>query len=352
MKILIIRVSAIGDVIHTFPSIFLLKKTMPNAQISWVVQKKAADLVRNQPFLDNVWELPDKYLKPEHWAATYTVIKKMRAHHWDAIIDFQGLLKTSLLLCFLKGKKYGFDKNNARWPASTWFTGHHTTPTFTNIIQKNLALASDVAWDLANTPTVPLPAALIDKSAFTLTPEQKLTVDAWIASQLTKPFIAFCPNTTWESKKWPRDYWIDLLKSCHQTLPNLTIVIVGTQFGPDAAWLAQAAHDHNIPIIPMPKWPLLPIGYALSFAQLVVAPDTGLLHINDLFGTPALGIFGPTNKHKHGPFLTPGNVANALQIQCPHIYQKVHGPTEQENCMRSFTPAMMLERIQHLIPIQ
>ena len=62
MKILIVRVSAIGDVVHTLPTVFLLKHLMPQCQISWIVQEKAAALLQGQPFLDNVWVLPDHYL--------------------------------------------------------------------------------------------------------------------------------------------------------------------------------------------------------------------------------------------------------------------------------------------------
>src|SRR3990172_9436417 len=155
MKILIIRVSAIGDVIHTLPALFLLKQQMPQATISWVVQKKAAALLHHQPSLERLWVLPDHFLALRNISTTMHILKEIRQHRWDAIIDFQGLLKTSLLAVTLSGKKFGFDASHARERVSTWFTHHHCTPEYTNIIQKNLALASTVITQITNTPTCP-----------------------------------------------------------------------------------------------------------------------------------------------------------------------------------------------------
>ena len=109
MKILILRVSAIGDVVHTLPAIFLIKKTCPQAKISWVVQKKAAALLIGQPFLEKVWILPNKFLSYKNWGTTFKTIQQIRKNSWDAILDFQGIIKTSVLASFCKGTKYGFD---------------------------------------------------------------------------------------------------------------------------------------------------------------------------------------------------------------------------------------------------
>jgi heptosyltransferase-1 len=149
MKILVLRVSSIGDVIHTLPAIFLIKKLYPKAKISWVVQKKAADLLINQEFLENVWVLPNKFLEPQNWICTIKQLSKLRKTKWDAIIDFQGIVKTSILAYFLFGTKYGFDKNNSRVGFTSFFTKKHTKPIYTNIIQKNLSLASDVLMNVS-----------------------------------------------------------------------------------------------------------------------------------------------------------------------------------------------------------
>jgi len=92
MNILIIRVSAIGDVVHTLPSILLLKRIIPHAKIHWLVQKKAASLIKDQPYIDHVWQLPDKFFAPRNVISTVKTVQKLKLIRWDAIIDFQGLI--------------------------------------------------------------------------------------------------------------------------------------------------------------------------------------------------------------------------------------------------------------------
>ncbi len=339
------RVSAIGDVIHTLPCVFLLKKLLPNARISWVVQQKAASLLIGQPFLERVYVLPDHFLYPKNMRTTLRITKELRAVQWDGIIDFQGLTKTSMLLTFLYGKKYGFDKNNARWSLSTLFTDHQTTPVFSNIVQKNLSLAADAAYDLA--PYKSCPAVHTMQPAFQLSVQEhdKQAVQGWLHDNQIASFIALCPNTTWASKHWPTEHWVDIAEQlAQQASKERPLVIVGSSFGQAAKDLVKELSNNNIPFYIMPSWHLAMTGYALTHARLVIAPDTGLLHLCDYLGIKTIGIFGPTSKKQHGPFLDGDNVQQAIQIACPHFYKKEHGDGDV-NCMTLFTPNDMLLQI-------
>ncbi len=343
LNILIMRVSAIGDVIHTLPCVFLLKQLIPSARISWIVQNKAASLLLNQPFLEEVYVLPDNFLYPKNIGTTLRVMKKLRSIQWDGIIDFQGLTKTSMLLAFLRGKKYGFDKKHARWPLSTWFTHQQITPDFSNIVQKNLALAAHAAYNLS--PHRSCPAIHTLQSAFQLAIQKADAeiVKAWIVHSQLRAFIALCPNTTWESKHWPTEHWTAVAGELAKN-PLRPIVVVGTNFGQAAKDLAAELSKQHIPFHIMPAWNLAMTGYALTYARLVIAPDTGLLHLCDYLGIKTIGIFGPTSKSQHGPFLVGENVKQALQIPCPHFYKKEHNDS-QDNCMARFMPTDMLMHI-------
>lgn len=348
MKILIVRVSSIGDVIHTLPALFLLKAHNPHAQISWVVQKKAAHLLLSQPFLDKVWVLPDRFLYPQYLPATAKVIKEIRSQKWDAIIDFQGLTKTSLLLMFMRGKKYGFDWNNAREAVSSLLTHHHTSPDYRNIIQKNLALASSVLHDADKTLACPTIDSIKQLLYLTCPDAHKTIVKDWLttANKITK-FIALCPNTTWESKRWPLSLWQKLITILS---PEYTLVLIGKDFGNDAATLAHYAQQQGITLHLVPRWDLLSTTYLLQQASLLIAPDTSFLHIADMLSIPAIGLFGPTSKDIHGPFLHTTNHAHALQAPCPHRYQKTHKQgvknAQEIDCMLQITPEMVLEQIR------
>jgi len=340
MKLLIIRVSAIGDAIHTLPALFYLKKRIPNASISWVIQEKVASLLLDQPFIDTLHVLPNNFLKPKNWNKTKAIIKQLRQEHWDAIIDFQGLCKTSFLIWWLKGQKFGFDTNNAREKISTLFTHHHVTPSYTNIIQKNLALASEVLTYKTPQNSCPTIGQLQKWFKFFIPNHKKNIVREWLKNKNLLNFVTLAPNTTWPSKHWPIDHWKELLNLLTQT--GVHTVLLGKTYGQTTAQLADYSTKKNLPIVVAPKWDLTTIAYLLQKTNLLVAPDTGILHLADFLETKTIGLFGPTLASQHGPFLTKENITNAIQIPCLHHYKKKHGTT---NCMAQLTPDGLFKSI-------
>lgn len=347
MHILIMRVSAIGDVIHTLPALFLLKHYFPNATIHWVVQQKAAPLLEHHPLLKHTWVLPDHYFSPYNLKTTAMTVKKLRTIKWDAIIDFQGLAKTSLLHLFLKGKKFGFSKEHTREKICHWTTHYHDAPTYTNIVQKNLSLASLAAQHLGAITKSPAPENLVSTFLFTPTQDQKDTVDAWLEHHaITKPLL-ICPNTTWPSKHWPPAHWVECIRLINEQT-DLQPILIGATMGAAAAQVAHECHKNTISATICPPWGLLTLTHLIKQAHLLVCPDSGLLHLADYLGTPVIGIFGPTSKIKHGPFWTKGNNEQSIQVPCPHHYKKHHHPGGID-CMAALQPQTVIQRIQTII---
>ncbi|KKQ11716.1 MAG: Lipopolysaccharide heptosyltransferase I [candidate division TM6 bacterium GW2011_GWF2_36_6] len=405
MNILILKVSAIGDVIHTLPAVFYLKKCYPNAKISWVVQKKAADLLKNQPFLNEVFVLPDKFLHPKNWLASLKIIKELRKTEWDAILDFQGIDKTSFIIAFLKGKKFGFSPRLARSKFSTWFTQVHVDVEFKNVIQKNLALASYAAQELGKTenlcakqcPTIP---ELKKAFNFRFGKAEIQAVDQWLTeNRITDKFILLCPNTTWETKHWPNELWLEFIEmmftnpwipaqASHKATPGRLVVheglwrtglnqvpavaeamtdkqddkkllLVGQPFGKAADKIAQLCQEKNLPILIVPAWNLNATAYLISKTDLLIAPDTGLLHLADFLDITTIGIFDPTSKKLQGPFLKDINIENA--IQTGNISQtgfQANNNTNKSNFQKStpyqtnmckLQPSMLFDKVLHIL---
>jgi len=98
-----------------------------------------------------------------------------------------------------------------------------------------------------------------------------------------------------------------------------------------------------------PRWNLSATAYLISKAHLLVAPDTGLLHIADFLGISTIGIFGPTSAKKHGPFLNGKNKNNVLQIKCPHVYQRTHG--NPGKCMHKLSPDVLVAKITSILDL-
>lgn len=353
MNILILRVSSIGDVIHTLPAIFLIKKLNPQAKISWIVQKKAACILKDQNFLENVWVVPDKFLKIQNWPKTIKIIKETRKYKWDAILDFQGIIKTSIFLFFLKGPKYGFDYKNSRMGLTSYFTTDQMTPKYTNIIQKNLALTSYMLKKYNKNNYIQTPNIEVLKKDFKLniSEEKKTVVKDWLKKNSIKNFIALTPNTTWISKEWPTQNWKCLFDYLNTTNKH-SIVLIGKNFGTQASELSKYIEEKKLNFFIAPSWDLLTTSYLISKTELFIAPDTGLLHMADFLNKKTIGIFGPTLVKKHGPFFNQANIKNAIQIKCSYLYKRSHKKNKlgtNHNCMYNLTPESLFAKIKQVL---
>lgn len=348
MNILIVRVSAMGDVIHTLPALALIKYHLPNATIHWIVQDKAADILRDMPHIDKLWVIPNKYLSLGNLPTLYTTIKQLRAIHWDAIIDFQGLLKTTFITAQLRGKKFGFNYHHARCGLTALFNNITTDADYTNIIQKNLSLASFVCSHLTKQTHSPTVQSLVNQKQHTQVINNN---SRWLHQNCGTHAIMISPNTTWESKHWPVEYWQTLFTQL--SLHRYPTLLVGSTFGHQGATLATFIKHNNLDIAIAPAWSLRELIPVIQQTGLVIAPDTGLLHLADYLGVQTIGIFGPTLARRHGPFLQTRNIHNALQIQCPHLYEKKHGNMQKTGknttCMHTLKPDVVLAKIETIV---
>src|ERR687890_2857674 len=149
MRILLVKLGSIGDIVHTLPSLAVIGRALPRAQISWVVEKRSAEILRDNPFLKTLIEVDTKALRRwplsgETLSATRRQLRRLRASPFDLALDFQGLIK-SAFVARLSGarRRAGFDRAHLREPASRFLlTETVPVPTHTHVIRKNLALAA------------------------------------------------------------------------------------------------------------------------------------------------------------------------------------------------------------------
>lgn len=353
MNILIVRVSAIGDVIHTLPAFHLLRHALPQARIDWIVQRKASSLLMAEDRLHRVWELPDHFWKPSNVLTTLSIINELRRYTWDAILDFQGIHKTSLLIGLLSGRVFGFSQKYARSAVTAWLSDAWAIPDHEHIVQKNLALARLVSQQLVgNAWREPSLGDLQASFSIPLPLEEQAMVDTWFEEKRVHNAILLAPNTTWASKHWPLAYWQQLIK--HLLDRGIgSVLLTGSQFhGSQAAQLSEYVNRYRLPVYIVPPWSLRVVAYCIKKACLVIAPDTGLLHLADFLGTSTIGFFGPTHGIKHGPALVLPNERHLFQIDCLHYYKKVHSGVKglpNEDCMYKLAPDIVYNHVARLI---
>jgi lipopolysaccharide heptosyltransferase I len=312
MQVILIKLSSIGDVVHALPAAAFLRRALPDAQISWVVERRASAILKDSPVIDRLIELDTRaWRKQILTASTISNVRRqimqlqqMPASNGsarpDIAIDFQGLIKSGLVAFASRASvRIGFETNDLREKAcGLLLTKQAKTAHLTHVIDKNLALAraaipgSAGATDAANTKSsngYEFPIAISAE-------EERF---AERAAESRGPFVIINPGGGWSTKLWAPDryaaladwLWTDCGFSCFVT------------FGPEEEGLATAVASTARSGAARPIATTLKQFVALARqAALFVGGDTGPLHLAAASATPIVGLYGPTSPLRNGPF--------------------------------------------------
>lgn len=282
MRVLLIKTSSLGDVIHTLPALTDAKKAIPDIQFDWVVEEGFAEIPSWHPAVNKVIPVAIRRWrksllqtwKTGEWRAFK---QQLRNEQYDLVIDAQGLLKSAWLTRYANVPVAGLDKQSAREPMASRFYQH----------------CYPVAWGqhavervrqlFAQALNYSLPTAIGDYGL----DRQRVLGDL----EVLKPYVVFLHGTTWATKHWPEFYW----RTLAETL-NTQGISVKLPWGNDkekfrAEQIAQGLTCVEV----LPKLNLKGVASVLAAAEACVAVDTGLGHLAAALDTPTISLFGPTN---------------------------------------------------------
>jgi heptosyltransferase I len=306
-RILIIRLSSLGDIIHTFPAFSSLRAAFPDAQIDWLVEKRMAFLLYSIKGIDNIYQVNTLWIKQnplsiQAWTPVRDLTVALRKQHYDLSLDFQGLLKTGLLSFFSGAKnRLGFSKRLAREYPVHWFYNRNLDATADrmHVVDLNLQLAQMAGGVAAQTR--------LDLSAH---PEDVELVNALIEREGLDRFVVINPGGGWPTKRWePRRYGL-LAARIQKELHLPVVVTTGPEEEPFFVEIAQNCGAPPPRHFQLSFLQLIPL---LKRARLFVGGDTGPFHLACALGTPVVGIFGPTSPGRNGPWNSADEaVANTL----------------------------------------
>ncbi|HVF49891.1 MAG TPA: glycosyltransferase family 9 protein [Pyrinomonadaceae bacterium] len=297
MKILFVKLGSIGDIVHTLPSLAAVRGAVPRARIEWVVERRSAEILRDNPLIDSLIELDTKALRRwpvsgETLSATRRQLRRLRASAFDLSIDFQGLLK-SAFIARLSGapRRVGFARENLREPASRFLlTQTVGTPPQTHVIRKNLALVAG-ALDIE----VPADARDFEFPIAVGREHEREAEEA--ATFAPQPFIILNPGGGWPTKLWSPERYGVLADEIFTHLGLRSIIT----HGPDERELAEAVVRASRTGTTRAASPTLRGFYALARrAEIYVGGDTGPTHLAVAAGAPVVGLFGPTEWWRNG----------------------------------------------------
>jgi heptosyltransferase-1 len=295
VKVLFVKLGAIGDIIQALPALSAVRTAMPDAEISWVAEERSAEILRGNPLIDYLIEVNTRSIRSQKTVdELLSEIKKqageLRKHRYDVALDFQGLLKSAMIAKLSRAKKrFGFDRKSLREPASRIFlTDTVEIPAGIHVIEKNLSLAAsalDFKWEK-------------DQLSFSIHTDEVHRGEAdEAAARVTGKFAILNPAGGWVTKLWHAEKYGQLADQLWEERGLVSIVVTG----PDESELADRVMANSRAGKTISVQPSLK-GYfeLVKHAEIYVGGDTGPTHLAIAAGTPVVGIFGPTEWWRNG----------------------------------------------------
>ena len=347
MRVLLVKTSSLGDVIHALPALTDAARAIPGITFDWVVEEGFAEIPTWHPAVGRVIPVAIRRWRKNIWQTIKSgewrrFKQRLRAEKYDLVIDAQGLVKSAWLTRYVNAPVAGLDKNSAREPLASRFyqrrlavaRGQHAVERLRQLFA--VALGYD------------LPKGLGDYG---------LDVERLIELPRNKPYVLFLHGTTWDTKHWPEVYWRDLA---------LRMADKGVEVRLPWGNPAEKARAERIAnglsnAVVLPKLNLAGVARVLASASACVAVDTGLGHLAAALDVPTISLFGPTNPGLTGAY---GKVQIHLasDFPCAPCLQKkcTYQPTAQDQqrfdlksewplCFTRLNPERVASRLSTLL---
>ena len=301
VHILLVRLGAFGDVLHTLPAAASLRRSIPGARLTWAIDPKWQWLLAGNPDVDCALAVDRRSTESLKAAWRY-----FRAKPVDIAVDAQGLIKSGLIVrASQAARRIGFAAPFLRERAAGLFYTEQIAPRGAHVVDWNLDLVA-AAGATARIVDAPIPAGR---------PEGDLP---------TKPFVLACPFAGWKAKQWPLEHYDALAKLLSGTGHDLVLNVAARCDSP------VFQHISGLP----------GLIDATRRAAAVVGLDSGPLHLAAALKKPGVALFGPTDPARNGPY--GGTIRTLRDADAPTSYRRTK---EILPCMRALTPHMVFEQL-------
>lgn len=341
-RILIVRLSSIGDVLHCTPVARTLKEALPACHITWIVGKQSAEILRCNPHIDELYVWPreewERAMRSGHFRQAWQLWQQLRSYfctkHYDVALDIHGLFLSGMVTAAShSSRRIGL--SNTKELNSLFMT--ETAPLQNkerHVIQRYLSILKPLNITTADYRMTLITPPAASKFANDFLKQHGIAPD----DQL----VAVNPVTTWAAKNWPPEYFARVIREVSE---YAKILLCG---GPaDQAIAAKITALADVPVInAVAKTGLLELAALIRRAAVLVVGDTGPLHIAVAVGTPSVSIFGATDPLKFGP-LTPGHVVLKGSAACAPCHKTACARKDLQ-CLKSVDPATV---IQHTLAL-
>lgn len=307
-RLLVVRLGAMGDILHTLPAAASLRQSFAGTRLYWLVESRWRPLLEGNPFVDETIVLDRSSL-----GGMWQSLRRLRAQRYDLAVDFQGLMKSALAASFAQPERlYGYHRSQVREQAAAWSYSHPVKVTATHIVDRHLELAA-AAGATSRARVFPLPAGA---------PEGDLPRGRYVLAS---------PLAGWTSKQWPLERYEELARKLSPLgLPLVLNVAPGATR--DLPRLSSVViHMSGLP----------GLIDATRRAAAVVGVDSGPLHLAAALEKPGVAIYGPTDPARNGPY---GNTFTVLRA--PGAVTSYKRQPAIDPSMTAITADQVLEALQ------
>ncbi len=313
-RILVVRLGAMGDIVHALPAVATLKHSFPGSHLTWVVEPKWACLLDGNAFVDRVIELDRRSLR-----GLMHAWRELRSAHFDFAVDFQGLVKSALTASVARPDRiYGFDQSQVREKLAALCYSSRASSSAAHVVDRNIDLVAS-AGAASILSAFPIPEG---------TPEEPPLPDR---------FVLACPLAGWRGKQWPLRYYAVLAARLRREF-GLPLVVNGPPSARDALIRVHGA----VPRVS----DVAGLIWFTRRATAVVGIDSGPLHLAAALGKPGIAVYGPTDPARNGPY--GGSIA---VLRSPTAHTTYKRSSSIDPSMRAVSPdavfAVLREQLSH-----
>jgi len=281
MKIAIVKLSALGDIVHAMVVLQFIKHAIPNSSIDWIIEERFANILEYNPHINTIYTVNLKALKKDKlkFFTELKKIKKYAQNEYDIVIDMQGLLKSAIVSKIL-GPNVGFDKNSIREKiASLFYEKSFFVAYSENVILRNMNLvSSSLNIDVEEN-------AIINKEVFLFFSEEDMHKTASYIKEDQKTIVHIL-GSSWDSKVYPKEKFIEIINA----LEGNHLLVWGNS---EEEAYASHIREHTQAQL-LPAMDLNELKALISKADLVIGGDSGPTHFAWAMNRPSITIFGPT----------------------------------------------------------
>jgi len=345
MRILIVKMSALGDIIHALPVLDYLRQAALGVEIDWVVEEQNKTILEGHPLIRDVISINTRSWRKAPFSANTrrevgAVVRRLRSASYDIVFDLQGNIKSGIITA-LTGvpKRYGFDRDGVRESLNLLFTNHHVPlgPGDHHISNRSLKIVSSAFGG--------------DYSSFALTsyiqtnPGEDQAAEELLRSSSGKKHLLFHTGTTWETKKWSTEGWLELGRLVLDRFPEADILFSwgNEQEHEEAEKLAATLGNRALLL---PRLQLKVFCALLKKVDLAVGGDTGPIHIAAAVSTPTVSFYRSTDASRNAP-QGPRHITLQSDMPCTRCLER--SCPDDKNCRLSIRTADMLEAIASII---